>query len=114
MNKGRLVAIAMAAYMLVTCLGITGCNTLKYEEIPFELEDNVLIIANTNKKRQLADSKYNERRAECEEVLKLLNEKGYKFNNLCEIKEEEMEKLIDKIYYSLPSEIQEANILDKQ
>ena len=26
----------------------------------------------------------------------------------------EMEKLIDKIYYSLPSEIQEANILDKQ
>lgn len=76
---------------------LLDCNTLKYEEIPFELEDNVLIIANTNKKRQLADSKYNERRAECEEVLKLLNEKGYKFNNLCEIKEEEMEKLIELV-----------------
>ena len=76
---------------------LLDCNTLKYEEIPFELEDNVLIIANTNKKRQLADSKYNERRAECEEVLKTLNEKGHKFNNLCEIKEEEMKELIELV-----------------
>ena len=76
---------------------LLDCNTLKYEEIPFELEDNVLIIANTNKKRQLADSKYNERRAECDKVLEIINNNGYNYSCLCDIKEEEMEELLPLI-----------------
>lgn len=76
---------------------LLDCNTLKYEEIPFELEDNVLIIANTNKKRQLADSKYNERRAECDKVLEIINNNGYNYSCLCDIKEEEMEALLPLI-----------------
>ena len=36
--------------------------------------DLILIIANTNKRRGLADSKYNERRAECEHALAQLQE----------------------------------------
>lgn len=73
---------------------LLDCNTLKYETIPFDLEDNVLIIANTNKKRQLADSKYNERRAECDSVLEIIQNNGHKYNCLCEIDEEKMNELM--------------------
>lgn len=76
---------------------LLDCNTLKYEEIPFELGDNVLVIANTNKKRQLADSKYNERRAECDEVLKIINENGNNYTYLCDISGEKMEELMPLI-----------------
>lgn len=54
---------------------LLDCNTLKYNYCPIELKDEVLIIANTNKRRGLADSKYNERRSECEEALKELKAK---------------------------------------
>ncbi|MFT8872521.1 MAG: galactokinase [Sporolactobacillus sp.] len=47
-------------------------NTLNYDRIPLRLNDHVIIIMNTNKRRQLADSKYNERRSECEAALAAL------------------------------------------
>ncbi len=40
-----------------------------YDLVPLDLKDNVVVIMNTNKRRELADSKYNERRAECEKKL---------------------------------------------
>ena len=40
-----------------------------------ELGDNVILIMNTCKRRTLADSKYNERRSECESALKALQKK---------------------------------------
>lgn len=48
------------------------CDTLKYHYAPLQLGDYRLVIANTNKRRGLTDSKYNERRAECEAVVELL------------------------------------------
>ena len=47
-------------------------GTLSYEYVPVALGDNVILIMNTCKRRTLADSKYNERRAECESALKAL------------------------------------------
>ena len=47
-------------------------GTLSYEYVPVELGDNVILIMNTCKRRTLADSKYNERRTECENALKAL------------------------------------------
>ena len=41
-------------------------NTLEYSYAPVDMENNVIVIMNTNKRRELADSKYNERRSECE------------------------------------------------
>lgn len=35
-------------------------NTLEYELVPLDLDDNVIVIMNTNKRRELADSKYND------------------------------------------------------
>ena len=54
---------------------LLDCNTLKYAYVPVVLKDEVIVIANTNKRRGLADSKYNERRAECDEALAELQTK---------------------------------------
>lgn len=48
---------------------LLNCQTLEYQKTPIHLEEETLVIANTNKRRGLADSKYNERRRECEEAL---------------------------------------------
>ena len=48
-------------------------NTLEYDLVPLDLGDHVIVIMNTNKRRELADSKYNERRAECEKAVEELN-----------------------------------------
>ncbi|MBS4195529.1 galactokinase [Lederbergia citri] len=48
---------------------LLDCQSLDYKYTPLQLSDHVLVIANTNKRRGLADSKYNERRAECERAL---------------------------------------------
>ncbi len=50
-------------------------NTMDYDYVPVELGNNVIVIMNTKKHRELQDSKYNERRAQCEEALKRLQVK---------------------------------------
>lgn len=50
-------------------------NTMAYDRVPLDLGDNVILIMNTNKQRKLTDSKYNERRGECEEALVRLQTK---------------------------------------
>jgi galactokinase len=54
---------------------LLDCNTLKYAYVPVVLKDELIVISNTNKRRGLADSKYNERRGECEQALKELQTK---------------------------------------
>jgi galactokinase len=66
-------------------------NTLRYEYAPIKLDGISIVIANTNKQRGLADSKYNERRRECENALKALQEKLEIFS-LCDLSEEEFEE----------------------
>jgi len=61
-----------------------NCDTLFYENVPIILTDCSLIITNTNKRRGLTDSKYNERRGECDKAVKLLQ--AYKpIRNLSEL-----------------------------
>ncbi len=45
------------------------CKTLDYKLVPVEMDGYKIVLMNTNKKRSLADSKYNERRSECEQGL---------------------------------------------
>jgi len=51
------------------CAILLDCQTLDYRYAPIKLENHQIIIMNTNKRRELADSKYNERRSECEKAL---------------------------------------------
>ena len=55
------------------CAIFLDCATLDYTYAPLAMEGLSIVIACTNKKRGLADSKYNERREECEEALRRLN-----------------------------------------
>ena len=64
---------------------LLDCNTLEYEYIPLELDDYRFVVMNTNKVRRLADSKYNERRGQCEQALALLQKGGVKVGALCEL-----------------------------
>jgi galactokinase len=48
------------------------CKDLSFKYVPLELKGYKVVIGNTNKKRSLAESKYNERRAQCEEALEQL------------------------------------------
>ena len=48
---------------------LLDCNTLQYKIVPLKLNGYTLIISNTNKRRGLADSKYNERRGECDKAV---------------------------------------------
>ncbi len=78
------------------------CNSLDYDYAPLDISDYKLVIGNTNYKRGLADSKYNERRAECEKGLEIL-QKEFKVNNLCQLHPEQLDdckKLInDEMIY---------------
>ncbi len=66
-------------------------NTLQYEKVPIDFGAYKLIIMNTNKPRELQESKYNERRSECEEALKIFQTK-LDVHSLCEIHSDTFEQ----------------------
>lgn len=70
--------------------------TLKYEYAPIKLENAKIVISCSNKKRGLGDSKYNERRAECERALAMLQE-TVNINSLGELTWDEFEQYKDAI-----------------
>ena len=74
-----------------------NCDTLEYQYAPLELGDYRFVVMNTNKQRKLADSKYNERRSQCEEALKILQDSGLKITALCQLTPDEWEKSKDAI-----------------
>ena len=67
-----------------------------YEYAPLSLDGAKIVIANTNKRRGLTDSKYNERRGECEAALERLMS-VVNISHLCELDEEQFEKYKDVI-----------------
>ena len=67
-------------------------NDLSYEYAEANLGDTSILIMNTNKKRELADSKYNERRAECDKALELLKTQK-EINFLCDLTVDEFNKI---------------------
>jgi len=66
------------------CAMLLDCTTLECRYIPIVLGDYSLVISNTNSPRSLSDSKYNERRAECETAARELG-----VNLLCELTPEQ-------------------------
>ncbi len=54
-----------------------NCDTLEYEKVPLRLKGMKIVITNTNKRRGLADSKYNERRSECEKAVQDIRKEKY-------------------------------------
>ncbi len=60
-------------------------NTLDYKLVPLELGEYSLVITNTNKKRSLSESKYNERREECDLGIDMLKKNKIEFDLVCDL-----------------------------
>ena len=78
------------------CAILLDCNTLKYSYSKLDMVGYKIVIGNTNKKRGLADSKYNERRNECETALKEI-QSVKNITSLGELTEEEFEEIKSQI-----------------
>jgi galactokinase len=63
---------------------LLNCDTLKHIMVDCNIGNYNVAIINTNKSRDLADSKYNERVEECSQALKALNQE-ITLHNLCEL-----------------------------
>ncbi len=78
------------------------CRTLDYEHIPLPLQNGSfddgdsgeasLVIADTGVSRELADSKYNERRAECEEAARFFQQFDEEVETLRDVSQALLEK----------------------
>ncbi|MFK7696435.1 galactokinase [Paenibacillus sp. HJGM_3] len=73
------------------------CDTLDYNYVPLDIDGYKLIITNTNKRRGLADSKYNERRSQCEAGLAGIQERLPGLSSLGELSVQEWERVKDAI-----------------
>lgn len=69
---------------------LLDCNTLEYEYARVDLEDYIIMIMHTNKQRALSESKYNERRSECEAALSDL-QNVVSIEELCALSPEQFE-----------------------
>ncbi|OQC10070.1 MAG: Galactokinase [Tenericutes bacterium ADurb.Bin087] len=80
---------------------LLNTDSLKFDYIPIDLKGYQLVIVNTNKRRGLADSKYNERFNETMGALKTL-QAHFKINNLTELTSHDLpkiEKLLDPLLF---------------
>lgn len=71
MNCGIMDQFAIGMGKQESALAL-NCRSLEFQHVPLRLGDYKIVIANTNKRRELADSKYNERVAECAVALENL------------------------------------------
>ena len=74
------------------CAIALDCNMLEYEHVPLEMRGLKFVIANTNKKRGLVDSAYNQRRTECQQALETLRQ-HVEADNLCQYSPEQFGQL---------------------
>lgn len=70
---------------------LLDCAKIEHEYVPLNLGDYRFVVMNTKKQRKLADSKYNERRSQCEQGLAELQAAGLNVHDLCSIKPEVFE-----------------------
>lgn len=70
---------------------LLNTNNMQYEYFPLELENNVIVIMNTDKPRTLIDSKYNERRKECNIALHKL-QKELSINSLGDLTKDQFDE----------------------
>lgn len=73
------------------------CDTLEYELVPFQTGSYKIVIANTNKRRGLVDSKYNERRSECDQALEILQKEIPALQYLAQLTPDQFKTLQDSI-----------------
>lgn len=70
---------------------LLNTTTMNYQYVHFKLDNYKIVIMNTNKQRELQTSKYNERRAECDQALRIFQSK-ININTLCDLNKEQFDE----------------------
>lgn len=79
---------------------LLDCDSLACSYIPVDLGDYRLVIINSRKDRKLIESKYNERFAQCQQVLSLMKQHT-DISNLCELTPAQF----DALQHLIPDEV---------
>lgn len=74
------------------------CDIIEYKYIDYVSKDTTLVIINSCKPRMLVESKYNERRSECEKAYSILSQVKEK-NCLCSYSIDDLKVLSDSTLY---------------
>jgi galactokinase len=80
---------------------LLDCRSLQHEQVPFSFEKITLLIVDTKMKRALLQSAYNERRAECDEAVRIFRSLDPRVRALRDVPmtmfEEHHARLFDKV-----------------
>lgn len=93
---------------------LIDCASLSHTYIPFELGEYRLLIMNSKKPRSLIHSKYNERKQECEEALRIINASNHSINHLCEAEPFWLESIADEVIRKRARHVISENIRVKE
>lgn len=89
-------------------------KTFALSEVPVILPGRRWVIMNTNYTRQLTDSKYNERRMQCEQALKDINQLGYDYPDLASIPMDEWKLIAPRLANSISHQRAQHVISEEQ
>jgi len=76
---------------------LLNCDALTYKTIPAAMSPYMLLLLNTNVSHNLADSAYNERRAQCESALEIISKKYPEVKTLVEATKEMIVSLKEEL-----------------
>lgn len=80
---------------------LLDCRSLEFQYYPLELGAYEILLLNTKVTHSLADSQYNQRRADCEEGVKLIQKTHPKVNSLRDVSD----KMLLSLKHKLPERI---------
>jgi len=78
------------------------CNTMEFEQIPFDLKHHSMIVTYSGAPRELASSAYNDRRASCEKAVEILQNELPQISQLCDLNPDDLplaEKVLSPLLY---------------
>lgn len=93
---------------------LIDCAALKHSYVPFETDDYVLVVMNTQKPRSLVHSKYNERKAECNEALRIIQTSFADVKHLCDAKPHAIQAITDEVIYKRARHVVTENLRVKE
>ncbi|MGB7784729.1 MAG: galactokinase [Salinimicrobium sp.] len=91
---------------------LLDCRSLKASFVPADFKDYKLLLLNTRVSHSLADSEYNSRRAECEQVVEIVQKKYPEVSSLREVNFdilEEVKNEISEVLYKRAHYVLEEN-----
>ena len=71
---------------------LLDCRSLSMEQVPFKLREHAIVVTDSGAPRELAGSAYNERRAQCEEGLAILQRKLPDVRSLRDVSHDELDE----------------------